>query len=546
MPSFDFLIIGAGAAGLRTALGLAALGRVAVLSKGEATESASDWAQGGIAAVTDFTRDSIAAHLADTLAAGGGLCHRERVEAIVAAGPAVVEELAHWGVPFDRDADGWQLTREGGHSTRRVLHVADHTGAAITRTLLAQTRRLATVEILTHTTALDLIQDGERCLGAWVLDAQGRLQAFTARAVILASGGAGQVYRYSSSPKGANGDGLAMAWRAGAELANLEFVQFHPTTLYDPGQPAFLLSEALRGEGAKLRLPSGEAFLEGYDARAELAPRDVVARAMAFEMRQRGIDHLYLDIHEQDCARIRRHFPSIYAHCQERGYDLCREAVPVVPAAHYTCGGIVTKPSGETTLPGLYAVGEAAWTGLHGANRLASNSLLECLVTARAVATHLSGMASMPSAPAAAPSRPDILPPIPSEIARERAHALQGLMWDRVGILRRHEALQQAVDQLTQWGEDGALAAAGVSMDAAHTALRNRLQCAWLMARGALARRESRGCHYDADYPDALQPPSDLIQRRGQGQPERRPIVDAGKDASVAKIPTSATSGTAR
>jgi len=545
MPSFDFLIIGAGAAGLRAALGLAALGQVAVLSKGQATDSASDWAQGGIAAVTDRAVDSIAAHVSDTLAAGGGLCHRRRVEAIIAAGPAVVEELAHWGVPFDRDQGGWQLTREGGHSVRRVLHVADHTGSAITRTLLSRVEGETNIRILAHNTALDLIQDGERCLGAWVLDAQGRLEAFTARAVILATGGAGQVYRHSSSPRGANGDGLAMAWRAGAELANLEFVQFHPTTLYDPGQPAFLLSEALRGEGAKLRLPGGEAFLENYDARAELAPRDVVARAMAVEMRRRGIDHLCLDIHEQDCARIRRHFPGIYAHCRERGHDLCRAAVPVVPAAHYTCGGVVTDRHGQTTLAGLYAVGEVAWTGLHGANRLASNSLLECLVTARAVAAHLSGMASLPPVPRLAPRPPDILPPLPAELAAQRGRHLQQLMWDRVGILRRQDELQQALDQLAQWCEDEAMGTDGLTTQPNHGALRNRLQCAWLMARGALARRESRGCHYDADHPQARHPPADLIQRRGREQPERRPIDDAGKDASDASIRRSATSGTA-
>lgn len=546
MPSFDFLIIGAGAAGLRAALGLAPLGRVAVLSKGEATDSASDWAQGGIAAVTDFVRDSIAAHVADTLAAGGGLCHRERVEAIVAAGPAVIEELAGWGVPFDREHGGWQLTREGGHGTRRVLHVADHTGAAITRTLLAQVHRENQIRIFPHAMALDLIQDDERCLGAWVLDAQGRIEAFTARAVVLASGGAGQVYQHSSSPRGANGDGLAMAWRAGAALANLEFIQFHPTTLYDPGQPAFLLSEALRGEGARLRLPGGEAFLEKYDQRAELAPRDVVARAMAMEISQRGIQHLCLDIHEQDCERIRRHFPGIYAHCQKRGYDLCREAVPVVPAAHYTCGGIVTDPSGQTTLPGLYAAGEAAWTGLHGANRLASNSLLECLVTARAIATHLAGLATLPAAASVVPAKPNVLPALPADVAHERGRALQHLMWTQVGILRRQAELQRAMEQLTQWLEEDALAATGIAVEIAHNAFRNRLQCAWLMTRGALARHESRGCHYDADHPNPHQPPEDLIQCLGAAQPERRPIDAADAGASVARTPPSAALGTAR
>ncbi len=529
MPVFDFLVIGTGAAGLSCALELAELGEVAVLGKGGLSESASDWAQGGIAAVTGDIPDSIEAHVADTLDAGAGLCHRDRVQQILGAAPAAIGRLIQWGVPFDREDGRWHLTREGGHSARRVLHQADHTGQAITRTLLRQASLHSRIHLFGQAFAGDLILREGSCQGVWALDTDGQWEAWVARAVILASGGLGQLYLHTSNPRGATGDGMALAYRAGAQLAGLEFVQFHPTTLYDPGQPAFLLSEALRGEGAILRLPGGGRFVERYDPRAELAPRDIVTRAIQREMMAKGLSHVELDISGQPAEKIRSHFPGIYAHCLARGYDLTRSPVPVVPAAHYSCGGIVTDMNGETTIPSLYAVGEVAWTGLHGANRLASNSLLECIVmahfTARNIARKLAGRSRMPRP---RPRRQDI--PRCSQVpdtwtVTETRHRLQAGMWEDVGILRSPSGMASALGRWEQWLKALFPEPCSLLPDQEASELRNLLQTAILVTAGALHRQESRGCHYDTAFPHPRTEPLDLFQSRQWPEPQSRAVL---------------------
>ncbi len=538
MPAFDFLIIGSGTAGLSAALGLARLGSVGILSKDQAAISASDWAQGGMAAVMDFTRDSITMHVEDTLGAGAGLCHPAAVSRIICAGPAAAQQLISWGVPFDQQASGeWHLTREGGHRVRRVLHRADTTGHAIESALLAQLRQHPEISLMENHFVTDLwLQDGS-CQGAWVLgNGSSMPELWTARAVILASGGAGQLYLHTSNPLVATGDGLALAYRAGAEIANLEFIQFHPTTLYDPDDTPFLLSEALRGEGALLRLPDGRTFLEQYDPRAELAPRDIVARAIDAEMKKNQLAYVTLDISAQPGERIRQHFPAIYAHCLEHGHDLTREPIPVVPAAHYTCGGIVVDQSGRSTVPGLFAAGEVSSTGLHGANRLASNSLLECVVGAASIVETLEGLAQLPEKPDSS------LHACPPSTTRDRTidkdhietlrHDIQKLMWQSGGIIRNDRDMQQAIERLesmrNQIGD-----VAGVSR--AYQELRNMRQNAEILLRSALFRRESRGCHYNSDHPDTHNNPQDMISQRDREQPYARPIPAADADATSAR-----------
>lgn len=540
MPAFDFLIIGSGAAGLSAALGLVRLGSVAILSKDQAAVSASDWAQGGMAAVMDFTRDSIAMHIEDTLGAGAGLCHPAAVTRIIQAGPAAAQQLIHWGVPFDRQQDGaWHLTREGGHRVRRVLHRADTTGNAIESTLLGQVRQQENICLYENHVACELwLQEG-RCQGVWVMDAEHDTpELWTARAIILTSGGAGQLYLHSSNPLVATGDGIALAYRAGAEIANLEFIQFHPTTLYDPGHAPFLLTEALRGEGAVLRLPDGRHFLDHYDPRAELAPRDIVARAIDTEMKKHQLSHVSLDISGQAADAVRRHFPAIYRHCQERGYDLTREAIPVVPAAHYTCGGVVVDASGRSTLPGLYAAGEVSATGLHGANRLASNSLLECVVGAASIVEALEGEARLPEQPIhravvpglAASRQQGVLPDQHSIM--EMRFTIQHVMWQSGGIIRNDQDMSKAVQQLAAMAERIG-DSSGVSRS--YQELRNLRQNAEILLRSALFRRESRGCHFNADHPDCAEEAFDVITQRDQEHPYARPITGADTDARDAR-----------
>ncbi|MEY2333379.1 L-aspartate oxidase [Acidithiobacillus ferrianus] len=529
MPSFDFLIIGSGTAGLSTALGLSQFGRVAIVSKDRASDSASDWAQGGVAAVMDEDHDSIALHIEDTLGAGMGLCHPDAVRHIIGQGPAAARRLIDWGVPFDRRADGnWHLTREGGHRARRVLHCADTTGHAIESTLLQQVRAHPAIQIAEAHFASDLWLRGDRCAGAWVLAPEDdRPQLWTARAVILASGGAGQLYRHTSNPLVATGDGIALAYRAGAEIANLEFIQFHPTTLYQPGSAPFLLSEALRGEGALLRLPDGSAFLERYDPRAELAPRDIVARAIDAEMKRHRIEYVTLDISHQPGAQVQRHFPAIFAHCRAHGYDLTREPVPVVPAAHYTCGGVVVDVAGRSSIDGLYAAGEVSASGLHGANRLASNSLLECVVGAASIVADLGGRSRLPEKP--------LPPPAPTSTRSSNAHsetairtlrqALQTTMWRAAGIIRNDADLRAAS---ANWEEMATRIGDAVQGPRYYQELRNLRLCAALLTRSALLREESRGCHFNSDHPQRRDDfAADSIHQRDRPDPFLRPIPGA-------------------
>jgi len=541
--SCDVLVIGSGAAGLGVALRLAGRARVTVLSKGDPDEGATAMAQGGIAAVLD-PADSLEAHVRDTLAAGAGLCREEVVRFVVERGPAAIRWLLDLGVPFTTEAteDGqvrYHLTREGGHSHRRVIHAADATGRAVERTLLARASE-AGIEILPHRVAVDLITAArlglpgpDRVLGAYVLDRQaGQVEAIRARAVVLATGGASKVYLYTSNPDCATGDGIAMAWRAGCRVANMEFMQFHPTCLYHPQAKSFLITEAVRGEGGRLLLPDGTPFMHRFDPRGELAPRDIVARAIDHEMKRLGIDCVYLDISHKPAEFILRHFPTVHARCLEFGYDMTREPIPVVPAAHYTCGGVVTDLRARTDLEGLYAVGEVAHTGLHGANRMASNSLLECLVFAEAAAGDIAGI--LPGLP-----EPPVLPDWDESrvtdsdemvVVSHNWDELRRFMWDYVGIVRTTKRLQRAkrrVDLLLGEIEEYY---GNFRVNADLLELRNLALVADLIIRSALARKESRGLHYTLDHPepDESAPPRDTVLR----PPPRRPARPQGAGAA--------------
>ncbi len=524
--SYDVLVIGSGAAGLGVALRLAGRASVAVLSKGRPDEGATAMAQGGVAAVLD-PGDSIEAHVRDTLAAGAGLCNEAVVRFVVERGPEAIRWLLDLGVPFTTEAteDGqirYHLTREGGHSHRRVIHAADATGRAIERTLLERARETAGVEVLPWRVAVDLITTtklglpGRRVLGAYVLDRElGRVEAIRARCVVLATGGASKVYLYTSNPDCATGDGIAMAWRAGCRVANMEFMQFHPTCLYHPQAKSFLITEAVRGEGGRLLLPDGTPFMHRFDPRGELAPRDIVARAIDHEMKRLGIDCVYLDISHKPAEFIRRHFPTVHARCLEFGYDMTREPIPVVPAAHYTCGGVVTDLAARTDLEGLYAVGEVAHTGLHGANRMASNSLLECLVFAEAAAADIAAALSRAPAPPALPEWDESRVTDSDEmvVVSHNWDELRRFMWDYVGIVRTTKRLQRAkrrVDLLLGEIEEyyGHFRVTADLLE-----LRNLALVADLIIRSALARQESRGLHYTLDHPepDDSRPPADTV-----------------------------------
>ncbi len=417
MPSVqqhDVLILGSGAAGLTLALQLDPHISVGVISKRELTEGSTLYAQGGISAVMD-RQDTIESHVRDTLKAGAGLCDPQVVRLVVERGPAVIRWLLDQGVQFTRDdsatdAGGYHLTREGGHTHRRVIHAADATGRAVETTLEGQARTRPNITLYEHHIAVDLVtahklgQAAQRSLGAYVLDRRsGRVETFCARSVVLATGGANKVYLYTSNPDVATGDGIAMAWRAGCRVANMEFMQFHPTCLYHPKAKSFLVTEALRGEGARLLLPDGTRFMSRFDPRAELAPRDIVARAIDHEMKRLGSECVYLDISHRPPEFVKEHFPTIHARCLEFGIDITREPIPVVPASHYTCGGVLVDTRARTDIPGLYACGEVAYTGLHGANRMASNSLLECLVYSELAARDIEEALRQPAAPCEIP-----------------------------------------------------------------------------------------------------------------------------------------------
>ena len=512
------VIVGAGLAGLTVALELAATHRVVVLAKRELGEGATAWAQGGIVGVLGHD-DSIESHVRDTQDAGAGLVDEHTARFIAEHSADAIEWLVKAGVPFSPDPEGplgLHLTREGGHAVRRIAHAADATGRAIHQALLARAAAHPNITLRQRWMAVDLVtsrhlrrQESPRCYGVYALDIDGRrVETLEAAAVVLATGGVGKVYRYTSNPDTATGDGIAMAWRAGCRVGNMEFIQFHPTCLYHPQERSFLITEALRGEGGQLTLPDGTRFMAAHDPRLELAPRDIVARAIDFEMKKHGLDHVWLDarpiVAEKGEAFLKEHFPTIHARCLALGIDIARQPIPVVPAAHYTCGGVVTDLDGRADLAGLYAVGEATYTGLHGANRLASNSLLECVVLGRTCAARI---AATPAG-----ERP-VLPPWDEsqvEDADEQVvishnwDELRLLMWNYVGIVRTTKRLERALHriELLRGEIDDYYANFRVTRDLLE--LRNLVDGAELIVRSALRRHESRGLHYSRDYPEAL------------------------------------------
>ena len=505
------LIIGSGSAGLTLALQLADHHRVAVLSKGELNAGSTWLAQGGIAAVLD-EQDSEAEHISDTMTAGASLSHEDAVRFTVSQGRSAIEWLIDQGVPFTRENDHYHLTKEGGHSQRRIIHAADATGRAVQRTLIERAREHENIDLFEHYVAVDLITRDKlrladnRCVGAYVLNTQsGHVEVFRADQVALATGGASKAYLYTSNPDGASGDGIAMAWRAGCRVANMEFNQFHPTCLYHPQAKSFLITEAVRGEGGKLRLPDGERFMKRFDSREELAPRDIVARAIDHEMKRLGCDCVYLDISHQSEEFIKNHFPTIYKRCMKYGIDITQEPIPVVPAAHYTCGGVVTDQYGHTDIKGLYAVGETAFTGLHGANRLASNSLLECVVYAQSAANHirsqLTERVELPEIPVWDESQ--VTDSDEDVIISHNWDELRRFMWDYVGIVRSTKRLQRAKHRVDMLQQEITEYYSNYKIGRDLLELRNLALVADLIIRSSMLRQESRGLHYTLDYPDA-------------------------------------------
>lgn len=510
---FDVLIIGSGLAGMTLALHLAEKKKVGLITKRDLLEGSSSYAQGGIAAVLDNS-DSIEEHIHDTLVAGAGLCNEDTTRFIVENSKEAIDWLVDLGVPFTRDdthQTGFHLTREGGHSHRRIIHAADATGAAVTTTLGQKIKAHPNITLLEDYIAIDLITsrklglEGKRCFGVYALDKIGdHVITIAANHTILASGGAGKVYLYTTNPDTATGDGIAMGWRAGCRVGNMEFIQFHPTCLYHPHSKSFLISEAVRGEGGILRLPDGTRFMPHHDERAELAPRDVVARAIDFEMKKHGLDCVYLDISYKPASFIQEHFPNIYAHCLELGIDITQQPIPVVPAAHYTCGGLVTDLKGRTDVEGLYAVGEVACTGLHGANRLASNSLLECMIIGKAAAADI-----LASKPAKQPQMPDwddsqVTDTDEEVVISHNWDELRRAMWDYVGIVRTNKRLERAQNRIKLLSEEINEYYSNFHITNDLIELRNLVQTAELIVRSALLRKESRGLHYSRDYPDML------------------------------------------
>jgi L-aspartate oxidase len=517
MQRCDVLIIGSGLAAATLALSLPDRFRVVMITKKAPTESSSHWAQGGIAAVHS-NEDSLASHVQDTLTAGAGLCHEDTVRRVVAEAPQAIGWLIWQGVPFDREGNGYHLGREGGHSHRRIFHVADATGAAVQDTLLKRLAAAPNVQLLPWHIAIDLITDRKlggneaRVYGAYVLDTvRGRVETFAAGHTVLATGGAGKAFLYTTNPDTATGDGIAMAWRAGCRVANLEFIQFHPTCLYHPKAKSFLITEAMRGEGAVLRLPDGTRFMPSHDERAELAPRDIVARAIDFEMKKRGLDCVYLDITHLPAKRIISHFPTIHSRCKELGIDITTEWIPVAPAAHYTCGGVIVDQYGRTELAHLYAIGEVSHTGLHGANRLASNSLLECLVYGRAAAGHIAeaGPAPIRELPPWDESR--VTDADEEIVIAHNWHELRRFMWDYVGIVRTSKRLERAAHRIRLLNEEIHEYYSNFRVSNDLLELRNLVLTADLIVRCAQSRKESRGLHFSRDYPDTLPVARDTV-----------------------------------
>lgn len=512
----DVLVIGSGAAGLQLALHIAAHVKVTVISKGSFQDSSTFHAQGGIAAVLD-DRDSVESHIQDTLTSGAGLCDPDAVRFVVERGRAAIQNLIECGVEFTREKSAetgqwmYHLTREGGHSHRRVIHAADATGQAVATALVNRVRAHPGITLLDDQMAIDLIvprsSNGkpDQCLGAYVLDkATGRVRTFLARAVVLGTGGCSKVYLYTSNPDVATGDGIAMAWRAGCRIANMEFTQFHPTCLYHPDARSFLLTEALRGEGAILRLPDGTRFMPRFHPQAELAPRDIVARAIDHEMKRLGVDCVFLDISHKPKDFVKSHFPTIYRKCKDFGFNITKQPVPVVPAAHFTCGGVITDLKGRTDIAGLYAVGEAACTGLHGANRIASNSLLECLVMSASAGESILGALVTVPEPPEVPSWDDsgVTDSDEEVVVSHNWHELRHFMWDYVGIVRTTKRLERAKRRVDMLLSEIAEYYGRFRVTADLLELRNLTVVADLIIRSALTRKESRGLHYTLDYPE--------------------------------------------
>ena len=513
----DVLIIGSGAAGLTLALHLAKNADVVILSKGPLNEGSTYYAQGGIAAVFD-EHDSVAAHVEDTLIAGAGLCDKETVEFTAENAKPCLEWLIEQGVAFDKEKDNdgearYHLTREGGHSHRRILHAADATGQEIQTTLASRVKQHSRIRIFERYNAIDLIcqeQTSEnsktkQCIGAYIWNRNTeKVESIYAQKTILATGGASKVYQYTSNPDVASGDGIAMAWRAGCRVANMEFNQFHPTCLFHPDAGTFLLTEALRGEGAILRRPDGSRFMPSFDKRAELAPRDIVARAIDFEMKRLGADCMYLDISHKPSGFIKEHFPTIYERTLSLGIDITKQPIPVVPAAHYTCGGVMVNHHGKTDIEQLYAIGEMSYTGLHGANRLASNSLLECLVFARAAALEISNSLKQENEYIQLPQWDESRVTDSDEdvVIQHNWHELRLFMWDYVGIVRTTKRLERALHRVELLQSEIAEYYQNYKVSNNLLELRNLVQVAELIIRCAMERKESRGLHYTLDYPD--------------------------------------------
>lgn len=516
MQQYDVLIIGSGLAGLSLALRTAQHKKICLVSKRSINDSASNWAQGGIAAVLN-DGDSIDAHIQDTLIAGAGLCDAAVTKKVVEHGKETVEWLIEQGVSFTREPDdsGYHLTREGGHSQRRIIHSADATGHAVQVTLAEKVRQHPNITLLENHIAVDLITtqkvknkntaatDINACLGAYVLDnTTGKVITIGAQNTILATGGAGKVYLYTTNPDVSTGDGMAMAWRAGCRVANMEFIQFHPTCLFHPHAKSFLISEVVRGEGGILKLPDGTRFMPEHDPRAELAPRDVVARAIDFEMKKRGLDCVYLDISHKSREFIQKHFPNIYRRCLELGIDISEAPIPVVPAVHFMCGGVMTDDVGRTDIEHLYAIGETACTGLHGANRLASNSLLECLVFGQAAAEDILNQTarSIPTLPYWDESR--VTDADEEVLISHTWDELRRSMWNYVGIVRTDKRLSRALHRIHMLRDEVHEFYSNFKISNDLIELRNLLQVAELIVRSAMERKESRGLHYSKDHPD--------------------------------------------
>ena len=513
----DVLIIGSGLAGLTSALKLADHKKVLIVSKREILDSSSQWAQGGVAAVMSVD-DSIESHVKDTEFVGGGLTDPKVASFVASHGKEAIQWLTDLNVPFSRDEDTHQfhLTKEGGHSHRRVVHAKDATGKAIQKTLSEKVKAHPNITILENHIAVDLITEkkslkvekikSNRCLGAYVLNNKtGKVMTVASQETILAAGGVSKVYLYTTNPDVSTGDGVAMAWRAGCRVANMEFIQFHPTCLYHPKAKSFLISEIVRGEGGLLKLPDGSRFMDEYDERGELASRDIVARAIDFEMKKRGIDCVYLDISHKSPDFIKSQFPTIYARCLELGIDITKEWIPVVPAAHYSCGGVMTNLSGQTDLAHLYAIGETAYTGLHGANRLASNSLLECLVFGDAVAKHIlhSKIASSSfDLPHWDESR--VTDADEEILITHTWNELRRFMWNYVGIVRTNKRLSRALHRIHMLRDEVHEFYTNFKVSHNLIELRNLLQVAELIVESAIARHESRGLHFSRDYPKQL------------------------------------------